>query len=184
MQKFRLNIEGKDQLRLLHSISAAPVCKCSYGYWITIEIHVTKLGCLDALICKEINKRYLFPACSPNCVISGIQLNGFCCQSKGPVTSFIVLQEGTEVVINIWDWCRHTNTQILKFHSQRSCWCFLLGREQSYIFQSRQSSLQDLVHHPGEQAPDLPIPSYPWNTNQPGELSGCEFCKWHYLSCY
>lgn len=68
------------------------------------------------------NKRQFFHTCSPNCVISSIQLNSFCCQSEGPVTSFIILQEGTEVVINVWDWCRHTHTcaPIIKCYSQRS----------------------------------------------------------------
>lgn len=68
------------------------------------------------------NKRQFFHTCSPNCVISSIQLNSFCCQSEGPVTSFIILQEGTEVVINVWDWCKHTHTgaPIIKCYSQRS----------------------------------------------------------------
>lgn len=139
----------------------------------------------------------LFQTYSPNCVISSVQLNGFCCQSEGSVTFLVILQEGAEIVINIWDWCRHTPASTIKVYPQRSlfkhifkstgdggsstygwgfCGHFLFISFSwtprvlhfvTYTFQSRRSGLQDEDHHPGGPAPDLPIPSCPWNTKCP-----------------
>lgn len=40
---------------------------------------------------------------SPNCVIGGIQLNGVCSQGESPLAPLVVLQESTEIVVNIGD---------------------------------------------------------------------------------